>query len=106
LCCASRLRRAAGHEEAGDPGASGEETYNRVLELFLDGGIEGSVTISRHDGHRALQLAHFRRFPGCTGRSRPNPGGAHAFPEDRVDEMVSEIEDITGKPGTPTGEPA
>lgn len=82
-----------------------EDTYNRVMELFLEGGIEGSVTISASMMGTVLSsVPIFAGFMDVLGRSRPEPRVVLTLlPEDRVDEMVSEIEDITGNLDTHRG---
>ncbi len=82
-----------------------EETYNRVMELFLEGGIEGSVTINASMMGTVLSsVPLFAGFMDVLGRSRPEPRVVLTLlAEDRVDEMVSEIEGITGELDTHRG---
>lgn len=82
-----------------------EETYNRIMELFLEGGIEGSVTMNASMMGTVLSnVPLFAGFMDVLGRSRPEPRVVLTLlAEDRVDEMVSEIENITGELDTHRG---
>lgn len=82
-----------------------ESTYNQIMELFLEGGIEGAVTLQASMMGTVLSnVPIFAGFMDVLGRSRPEPRVVLTLlPEDRVDETVSEIEEITGNLDTHSG---
>jgi PTS system nitrogen regulatory IIA component len=82
-----------------------EPAYNRVMELFLEGGVEGAVTINASMMGTVLSgVPIFAGFMDVLGRSRPEPRVVITLiPDDRVDDIVSEIEEITGNLDTHRG---
>jgi len=82
-----------------------EEAYNRIMELFLESGIEGAVTIQANMMGTVLSnVPIFAGFMDVLGRSRPEPRLVLTLlAEDRVDEVVSEIEAVTGNLDTHRG---
>jgi len=75
-----------------------EKVYNDIMELFLEIGIEGAVTInSDMMGPMLSSVPIFAGFMDVLGRSRPEPRILLTLvPEDEVGETVSSIENITG----------
>ncbi len=82
-----------------------DKTYNSVMELFLESGIEGAVTIQAGMmGPVLSNVPIFAGFMDVLGRSRPEPRVVLTLlPGDRVDEIVSQIEEITGELDTNRG---
>lgn len=82
-----------------------EKTYNDVMELFLEMGIEGAVTInSEMMGPMLSNVPIFAGFMDVLGRSRPEPRMiVTLIPEDQVDATVSAVEGITGDLDTHRG---
>ncbi len=75
-----------------------EKTYNDVMELFLEMGIEGAVTVnSDMMGPMLSNVPIFAGFMDVLGRSRPEPRLLLTLiPEEEVGNTVSAVEDITG----------
>ncbi len=75
-----------------------EKTYNDVMELFLEMGMEGAVTVkSDMMGPMLSNVPIFADFMDVLGRSRPEPRLLFVLvPETDVDSTVSAIEGITG----------
>ena len=75
-----------------------EKTYNDIMELFLEMGIEGAVTVnSDMMGPMLSNVPIFAGFMDVLGRSRPEPRLLLTLiPEDEVGNTVSAVEDITG----------
>jgi len=75
-----------------------EKTYNEIMELFLEMGIEGAVTVnSDMMGPMLSNVPIFAGFMDVLGRSRPEPRLLLTLiPEEEVGATVSAIEDITG----------
>ncbi len=82
-----------------------EEAYNQVMELFLEEGVEGAVTLHASMMGPVLSgVPIFAGFMDVLGRSRPEPRVLLTLiPEDRVDGIVSEVEGITGNLDTHRG---
>lgn len=82
-----------------------EKTYNDVMELFLETGLEGAVTVnSDMMGPMLSNVPIFAGFMDVLGRSRPEPRLLITLiPEDRVDGIVSAVEEITGDLDTHRG---
>ncbi len=82
-----------------------EKTYNDVMELFLEMGMEGAVTInSEMMGPMLSNVPIFAGFMDVLGRSRPEPRIIITLiPEDQVDSTVSAVEGITGDLDTHRG---
>lgn len=75
-----------------------EKTYNDVMELFLEMGMEGAVTVSSDMmGPMLSNVPIFADFMDVLGRSRPEPRLLFVLvPETEVDSTVSAVEGITG----------
>ena len=75
-----------------------EKAYNDVMELFLEMGVEGAVTInSDMMGPMLSNVPIFAGFMDVLGRSRPEPRLLLTLiPEEEVDNTVAAIEEITG----------
>ncbi len=75
-----------------------EKVYNDVMELFLEMGIEGAVTVnSDMMGPMLSNVPIFAGFMDVLGRSRPEPRLLLTLiPEEEVDTTVSAVEEITG----------
>jgi nitrogen PTS system EIIA component len=75
-----------------------EKAYNEIMELFLEMGVEGAVTVnSDMMGPMLSNVPIFAGFMDVLGRSRPEPRLVLALiPEQEVDETVSAVEEITG----------
>ncbi len=75
-----------------------EKTYNDVMELFLEMGIEGAMTVnSDMMGPMLSNVPIFAGFMDVLGRSRPEPRLLLTLiPEEEVDNTVSAVEEITG----------
>ena len=76
----------------------GQETYDDIIELFLEMGLPGAIT---HEGSlmgEALSgVPVFAGFLDVLGRSKPEPRTIFALvPGSSLDEVVSSIEEITG----------
>lgn len=75
-----------------------EETYNEIIELFLEMDIIGAVA---HEGNLMGQVLSgvpiFADFLEVLGRSEPEPRTIlTTVPQESLDEIVSAIEEITG----------
>lgn len=75
-----------------------EDTYNDVMELFLEMGLPGAVT---HEGSLMGQVLSgapvFAGFLDVFGRSKPEPKTILILvPGESLDELISSIEEITG----------
>ena len=75
-----------------------EKIYNDVMELFLEIGVEGAVTVnSDMMGPMLSNVPIFAGFMDVLGRSKPEPRMLLALiPEEEVDTTVSAVEEITG----------
>ena len=75
-----------------------EKAYNDVMELFLEIGVEGAVTInSDMMGPMLSNVPIFAGFMDVLGRSRPEPRLLLTLiPEEEVDNTVAAVEEITG----------
>jgi PTS system nitrogen regulatory IIA component len=75
-----------------------EKTYNDVMELFLEMGLEGAVTVSSDMmGPMLSNVPIFAGFMDVLGRSRPEPRLLLTLvPENELDGTVAAIEEITG----------
>ncbi len=75
-----------------------EKTYNDVMELFLEMGVEGAVTVSSEMmGPMLSNVPIFADFMDVLGRSRPEPRLVLVLvPESDIDGTVSAVEGITG----------
>ncbi len=75
-----------------------EKTYNDVMELFLEMGIEGAMTVnSDMMGPMLSNVPIFAGFMDVLGRSRPEPRLLLTLiPEEEVDNTVAAVEEITG----------
>lgn len=82
-----------------------EKTYNDVMELFLEMGLEGAVSVnSDMMGPMLSNVPIFAGFMDVLGRSRPEPRMVVTLiPEDQVDATVSAVEGITGDLDTHRG---
>jgi len=82
-----------------------EKTYNDIMELFLEMGLEGAVTInSEMMGPMLSNVPIFAGFMDVLGRSRPEPRMIMTLiPEDQVETTVSAVEEITGDLDTHRG---
>ena len=75
-----------------------EKAYNDVMELFLEMGIEGAVTVnSDMMGPMLSNVPIFAGFMDVLGRSRPEPRMLFTLiPEEEVDSTVAAVEETTG----------
>jgi len=75
-----------------------EKVYNDVMELFLEMGVEGAVTVnSDMMGPMLSNVPIFAGFMDVLGRSRPDPRLLLTMiPEEEVDNTVAAVEEITG----------
>jgi PTS system nitrogen regulatory IIA component len=82
-----------------------EKVYNDIMELFLELGIEGAVTVSSDMmGPMLSNVPIFAGFMDVLGRSQPEPLLILTLiPEAEVEATVSAIEGITGNLETSRG---
>lgn len=82
-----------------------EKTYNDVMELFLEMGLEGAVTVnSDMMGPMLSNVPIFAGFMDVLGRSRPEPRMIISLiPEDQVEVTITAVEGITGDLDTHRG---
>lgn len=75
-----------------------EKAYNDVMELFLEMGLEGAVTVSSDMmGPMLSNVPIFAGFMDVLGRSRPEPRLLLTLiPENELDGTVAAVEEITG----------
>lgn len=75
-----------------------EKVYNDVMELFLEMGVEGAVTVnSDMMGPMLSNVPIFAGFMDVLGRSRPDPRILLTLiPEEEVGNTVAAVEEITG----------
>lgn len=75
-----------------------EKIYNDVMELFLEMGVEGAVTVnSDMMGPMLSNVPIFAGFMDVLGRSRPDPRLLLTLiPEEEVGNTVAAVEEITG----------
>ncbi|MCK5133869.1 MAG: PTS sugar transporter subunit IIA [Candidatus Sabulitectum sp.] len=75
-----------------------EKAYNDVMELFLEMGVEGAVTVnSDMMGPMLSNVPIFAGFMDVLGRSRPEPRLLLTLiPEEEVGNTVAAVEAITG----------
>ena len=75
-----------------------EEFLYRVLELFIEEGIEGATIIeSAGMGHYISNVPLFADFIGFMNESKHQSKTIMAMvPEEHVDDLIAGIEDITG----------
>ncbi len=75
-----------------------EKVYNDVMELFLEMGLEGAVTInSDMMGPMLSNVPIFAGFMDVLGRSRPEPRILLTLiPDETIDNTVTAVEEITG----------